>query len=118
MRVPWCVALLVAPQAGEYRTKLGSGLRQLGLGPGCTVGLYSINCAPWVLLDAACHAHGMVSVPLYDTLGGWDLLRSMAWAPSTQRALQHCCHSLPVTVPGGSRARIMSSFTAVSELLI
>lgn len=25
--------------------------------------------AEWVLVDAACHAYSMVSVPLYDTLG-------------------------------------------------
>ena len=59
----------------------------LGLKPGSTVGIFSINCKgadtfpprkagaqrclviEWVLLDAACHAYSMVTVPLYDTLG-------------------------------------------------
>lgn len=53
------------------RTSIGSGLLQLGLqpGPSSNVGLYSVNCREWVLVDAACHAYGMVTVPLYDTLG-------------------------------------------------
>lgn len=33
------------------------------------LGLYSVNCKEWALLDAAAHAYSMVSVPLYDTLG-------------------------------------------------
>lgn len=56
-------------QAGDMRTSIGSGLLQLGLQPKNTVGLYSVNCREWVLVDAACHAYSMVSVPLYDTLG-------------------------------------------------
>ena len=35
------------------------------------------NCADWMLVDAACHAYGMVSVPLYDTLGP-DAVRYIA----------------------------------------
>jgi long-chain acyl-CoA synthetase len=42
---------------------------QLGVPPGSGVGIYSINCKEWALFDAAAHAYGMVSVPLYDTLG-------------------------------------------------
>ena len=30
-------------QAAEHRTAIGSGLMQLGLAPGATVGLYSVN---------------------------------------------------------------------------
>lgn len=56
-------------QAGDIRTAIGSGLLQLGVGPKAMVGLYSVNCKEWVLLDAAAHAYGMTSVPLYDTLG-------------------------------------------------
>lgn len=56
-------------QAGDIRSSIGSGLLQLGLQPKCTVGLYSVNCKEWVLLDAAVHAHSMIAVPLYDTLG-------------------------------------------------
>jgi long-subunit acyl-CoA synthetase (AMP-forming) len=56
-------------QAGDIRTSLGSGLLQLGITPKSMLGLYSVNCKEWVLLDAAAHAYSMVSVPLYDTLG-------------------------------------------------
>ncbi|KAK9816781.1 hypothetical protein WJX72_005028 [[Myrmecia] bisecta] len=56
-------------EAGEARTNIGSGLLHLGLAPGATVGLYSINCRDWVLVDAACSAYSLISVPLYDTLG-------------------------------------------------
>lgn len=56
-------------QAGDVRTSIGSGLLQLGLQPKSCVGLYSVNCKEWALVDAACHAFSMVSVPLYDTLG-------------------------------------------------
>ena len=38
----------------------------------------AVNQPEWCLVDAACHAYGMVAVPLYDTLGpdtgGFDLL--------------------------------------------
>ncbi|GBF98979.1 hypothetical protein Rsub_11565 [Raphidocelis subcapitata] len=56
-------------EAAALRTAVGSGLLRLGAAPGCRVGIYSVNCAEWVLLDAAAHAYSMVSVPLYDTLG-------------------------------------------------
>eukprot|EP00775_Hariotina_reticulata_P005555 gene5555-5792_t len=56
-------------QAGDIRTSLGSGLLQLGISPKSMLGLYSVNCKEWVLLDAAAHAYSMTSVPLYDTLG-------------------------------------------------
>ncbi|MEW5312614.1 MAG: hypothetical protein WDW38_004237 [Sanguina aurantia] len=56
-------------QAGDTRTAIGSGLLQLGISPRQAVGLYSVNCREWVLMDTAFHAYSMVSVPLYDTLG-------------------------------------------------
>lgn len=56
-------------EAGRVRDDLASGLLSLGLAPGSTVGIYSVNCPEWVLADAACHCMSMVSVPLYDTLG-------------------------------------------------
>lgn len=56
-------------QAGDIRTSIGSGLIQLGIPPKSAVGLYSVNCKEWILVDAACNAFSMVSVPLYDTLG-------------------------------------------------
>lgn len=60
---------LTYSQVGDIRTAIGSGLLQLGLKPGAMIGLYSVNCKEWVLLDSAAHAYSMVSVPLYDTLG-------------------------------------------------
>lgn len=36
---------------------------------GAAVGLYSVNCAEWVLVEGALTRGGLVSVPLYDTLG-------------------------------------------------
>lgn len=58
-----------AAQFGELRTELGSGLLHYGLAPHQTVGIYSVNCAGWVLTAEACNAYSMVTVPLYDTLG-------------------------------------------------
>ncbi|GAB4820224.1 hypothetical protein N2152v2_007270 [Parachlorella kessleri] len=56
-------------EAGEVRSAIGSAMVQLGVPPGSMVGLYSVNCPEWVLVDAACHAYSIASVPLYDTLG-------------------------------------------------
>ncbi|KAL3160851.1 hypothetical protein ABBQ38_009253 [Trebouxia sp. C0009 RCD-2024] len=56
-------------QVAETRTHVGSGLLHLGVKPGAPVGLYSVNHTGWVLVDAACAAYSMTSVPLYDTLG-------------------------------------------------
>lgn len=56
-------------QVAETRTHIGSGLLHLGIKPGSTVGLYSVNHTGWLLVDAACSAYSMTSVPLYDTLG-------------------------------------------------
>jgi long-chain acyl-CoA synthetase len=56
-------------ECGEIRSAIGSGMVHLGIAPGSTVGLYSVNQPEWCLVDAACHTYSMVSVPLYDTLG-------------------------------------------------
>lgn len=56
-------------EAADARSALGSGLLYHGIAPGSTVGLYSVNRPEWCLLDAACHAYSLVTVPLYDTLG-------------------------------------------------
>ena len=57
-------------QAGAVRDALGAGLVSLGVAPGKDrMGLYSVNCRDWILLDAAAHSQSVVSVPLYDTLG-------------------------------------------------
>lgn len=64
-------------EVGEARTAIGAGLLHLGVSPGSTVGIYSINCVEWVLVDSAAHAYSMTSVPLYDTLGP-DTVRYIA----------------------------------------
>ena len=56
-------------ESGEARTAIGSGLLHLGVPLGAHVGIYSINCVEWALVDAGVHAYGGTSVPLYDTLG-------------------------------------------------
>ncbi|XP_075591177.1 fatty acyl-CoA synthetase A-like [Dermatophagoides farinae] len=33
------------------------------------LGLISINTVHWIILDLACHAYGIVSIPLYSTMG-------------------------------------------------
>ncbi|GLU16722.1 hypothetical protein SLE2022_331390 [Rubroshorea leprosula] len=48
---------------------IGSALRASGAEPGCRIGIYGANCPQWILAMEACNAHGLVCVPLYDTLG-------------------------------------------------
>jgi long-chain acyl-CoA synthetase len=70
-----------APTAGPYRfltyaevdarvVDLASGMRKLGLARGERVGIYANNRPEWLIVDLACQMLGMVSVPLYDSLGG------------------------------------------------
>ena len=56
-------------QAYDRRAALSAGLLASGVAPGDHVGLYSINCTEWCLLEAAMTRVSVVSVPLYDTLG-------------------------------------------------
>ncbi len=65
-------------EAGAQRDAIGAGLVKAGgLSAGDAVGLYSVNCRDWALVDAALHAHALVAVPLYDTLGE-DAVRYIA----------------------------------------
>lgn len=52
------LAMKLAPVSDEHR---GQDLR--------FVGLYSRNMVPWVIAEQAANAYGLVTVPLYDTLG-------------------------------------------------
>ena len=63
--------------AAEARRHLGAGLRAAGISPGERVGIHSVNCAEWVLVDHACSSQGIVTVSLYDTLGP-DVVRFIA----------------------------------------
>lgn len=53
--------------AFDLPTRLKCALRVCPSSP--QVGIYSVNCPEWVLVDAALVRQGVVSVPLYDTLG-------------------------------------------------
>eukprot|EP00996_Jenningsia_fusiforme_P002106 NODE_294_length_2501_cov_132.613377_g271_i0.p1 GENE.NODE_294_length_2501_cov_132.613377_g271_i0~~NODE_294_length_2501_cov_132.613377_g271_i0.p1 ORF type:complete len:681 (-),score=130.41 NODE_294_length_2501_cov_132.613377_g271_i0:368-2410(-) len=62
----------------ERVKRLGSGIQALDLAPRTEVekmgsfrvlGVYSKNRPEWVITEQACNAHGIVLVPLYDTLG-------------------------------------------------
>ena len=65
-------------QAGAQRDAIGAGLVGAGrLKAGDAVGLYAVNSRDWALVDAAVHAHALVAVPLYDTLGE-DAVRYIA----------------------------------------
>jgi long-chain acyl-CoA synthetase len=48
---------------------LGSAFANLGLSPNSNVGLFSVNRPEWVIAEHACFTQGLVTVPLYDTLG-------------------------------------------------
>ena len=48
---------------------LGAGLANLGLAPDQMVGIFAANCPEWVITEHACFMYGLVTVPLYDTLG-------------------------------------------------
>lgn len=55
--------------AAAERAAIGAGLLRHGVRQGDKVGIYSVNCAEWLLTEAAIARQGCVSVPLYDTLG-------------------------------------------------
>lgn len=56
-------------EAGERVSNIASGLVHLGISKGQHVGIMAINRPEWQLVDTACHTQGIISVPLYDTLG-------------------------------------------------
>ncbi|MBA0606140.1 hypothetical protein Godav_018651 [Gossypium davidsonii] len=56
-------------EAGTARAAIGSGLIYHGIPKGSCIGLYFINRPEWLIVDHACSAYSLVSVPLYDTLG-------------------------------------------------
>ncbi|GAB2293138.1 Long chain acyl-CoA synthetase 4 [Dionaea muscipula] len=49
--------------------KLGLSIRTCGVGKGGRCGIYGANCPEWIISMEACNAHGVLCVPLYDTLG-------------------------------------------------
>ncbi|XP_057531323.1 long chain acyl-CoA synthetase 4-like [Amaranthus tricolor] len=49
--------------------KVGASIRSCGISKGGRCGIYSTNCPKWMISMQACNAHGLYSVPLYDSLG-------------------------------------------------
>ncbi|KAL7132145.1 hypothetical protein ABFS83_12G052200 [Erythranthe nasuta] len=56
-------------EADTSRSAIGSGLIKHGITKGSCVGLFLVNKPEWVIVDHACSAYSLISVPLYDTLG-------------------------------------------------
>lgn len=76
--------------------KVGSGLLAKGLkADTCQfVGIFSQNNVEWVVMDRACSAYSMVSVPLYDTLGEEALTH-----------IVHQCELKTILIDSNARAR-------------
>lgn len=49
--------------------QIGSAIRGRGVNPGGRCGIYGSNCPEWIIAMEACNSHGILYVPLYDTLG-------------------------------------------------
>lgn len=56
-------------QAGEESRRIAQALLALGLNPGAHVAIISKNCAHWIMADLAIMMAGMVSIPIYPSLG-------------------------------------------------
>ncbi|VDN19531.1 unnamed protein product [Dibothriocephalus latus] len=88
-------------QAYETVLLCGSGLLHLqsvaSVASKC-IGLYATNCPEWLMMELGCWAHGLVAVPLYDTLGS--------------DAIEHICNETELTVvmcDSPTRARCLIS---------
>lgn len=55
-------------QVHEVVEKAGSALAKL-VAKGTSVGIYSLNRKEWPIAELGCFRNGMITVPLYDTLG-------------------------------------------------
>ncbi|KAL8138952.1 hypothetical protein V2J09_004953 [Rumex salicifolius] len=71
---------VVDGKAGKYKwrsyknvydtvMKLGNSLRRCDIGQGGRCGIFGANSPEWIMSMEACNAHGILCVPLYDTLG-------------------------------------------------
>ncbi len=83
--------------AASERAAIGAGLSRHGVRPGDKVGLYSINCAEWLLTEAALTRQGCVSVPLYDTLGASERREADggSWAARVSHATRSALTQTP-----------------------
>lgn len=55
----------------------GTGLSKIGGTFGTNIGLFSINRTEWVVAEHACYMYGLISIPLYDTLGTEAIIHIM-----------------------------------------
>ncbi|MBX2849215.1 MAG: AMP-binding protein [Acidiferrobacterales bacterium] len=55
-------------EAGQEARRMAAALQSMGLQPGDHIGIYSKNCAHWVLADLALLMCNLVSVPYYASL--------------------------------------------------
>ncbi|MEM9453772.1 MAG: AMP-binding protein [Myxococcota bacterium] len=60
-------------EVGEQARRLTAALRGFGLRPGDRVGIFSKNCAEWIIADLAVMLGGFVSVPIYSTANAQTL---------------------------------------------
>lgn len=54
-------------EVGEQARRIAAALRGFGLQPGDRVGIFSKNCAEWIISDLAIMLGGFVSVPVYNS---------------------------------------------------
>lgn len=65
-------------QVGAEVRRIATALRSLGFPPGSTIGIFSKNCAHWVMADLAITLAGHVSAPFYPNLTADQLGKVLA----------------------------------------
>ena len=85
-------------QCVKLATRLGSGILKHNLAPSVKeykdldlkfVAIFSKNCEEYVILDMACALYGVVSVPIYDTLGPQAMIFILEQTSLTTIFLSH-----------------------------
>ncbi|XP_039000407.1 long chain acyl-CoA synthetase 6, peroxisomal-like isoform X2 [Hibiscus syriacus] len=107
-------------EAATARTAIGCGLIHHGILKGSCVGLYFINRPEWLIVDHACAAYSLISVPLYDTLGPDSVkyiinhadLKAVFCMPQTLNSLLSILSEIPslrlIVVVGGMENEVPS----------
>ncbi|KAE8703057.1 Long chain acyl-CoA synthetase 6, peroxisomal [Hibiscus syriacus] len=107
-------------EAGTARAAIGSGLIYHGIPKGACAGIYFINRPEWLIVDHACSAYSLVSVPLYDTLGPYAVkyisnhadVKAVFCVPQTLNSLLSFLSEIPsirlVVVVGGTESEVPS----------
>lgn len=60
-------------EVGDQARRIATALKNLGLSPNAKVGIFSKNCAHWIIADLAIMLAGYVSAPFYPNLTGEQL---------------------------------------------